>query len=239
MIQQIGISLILVYMISSCSPNGDVENAEIITQEDFEADIAESAADFSKESAEQENEFDQIELVDNRKTNAHIDSLLKIVELAIQKEDIELLLATMDTSIISSYGGGMRGYQDFRALWQEDNYKKLWVKLDKVLSLGGNFRNDSTYFAPYTGKVDEEVSKVNDMNVPYGCGITTHAKSKLYRTIDCKEDEAILVGRTYCMVVPQNNYWGAIDGLWKVNVLGTNHYGFIKSEDFYCSADFQ
>jgi hypothetical protein len=232
------IMFLLIVVVSSCSGHKEGEIKEEVRFDPYDSpEISENEVEpNSLESIK--NEIPQIEFRDERKANPDIDSLLKIVEQSITNKDIDALLTTMDTNVISSYGGGMYGHDDFRETWQDDNYRELWAKLDEVISLGGFFANDSTYCAPYTGNVDEEASKVDDMVVPYGCGISTHTKVKLYPSEECDEAEAINIGRTYCMIKLQGNFYGASNGLWKVNPIGTDVIGYVKTEDFYCSADY-
>lgn len=231
--------LILIVVLSSCADDQTEhppqnENISPLKKGENPTTSSEIVSDEDQVS----ETFPQIEPKDERKTNPKIDSLLITVESAIEQKDVELLLTVMDTSIISSYGGGMYGHKDFRELWQYDDYEELWRKLDKVISLGGFFANDSTYSVPYTGNIDQEAMKIDDNIVPYGCGITIDSKSLLYPNNECVETEAIEIGRTYCIVIPQSGFWGATNGLWKVNILGTDISGYVKPKGFYCSADY-
>lgn len=174
---------------------------------------------------------------DERKKDPKVDALLKTIEKAIKNKDLNLLFSVMDKDIISSYGGLVIGYDGIEETWEND-YQQMWNRLDKVLAMGGSFVDDSSYSIPYTGDLDYEAQKLDEMIVPHGYGLTTNATAKIYPNASCRSKEGIQVGRTFAMVDVMSNYRQWDDKVIKVSLLSTGIHGYIKNEDFYISSDY-
>lgn len=223
---------IVLFSLQSCSePEGKVEKKQIEFEEILEQPKSSSLFHNQREK------LYQIPRKDERRKDPKLDALLITVEKAIRKKDLNLLFSVMDEDVVSSYGGGVFGYDGLKETWERD-FQKLWEKLTKILSLGGLFVNESNYGAPYNGNVHQEATKLDEMIVPYGYGISTSSNSKLYPNVKCSEDEGVIIGRAYLIIDLESNYYGGLNNIWKVNILGTGIHGFVRSEDFYCASDY-
>ena len=124
--------LVLIFLNSCSQPKTKREKKEIELEEVFEKSSSTSL--FQND----QKRLTQFTSRDERSKDSSLDTLLKTVERAIRKEDLNLLLTLMDQEIVSSYGGGLIGHDDFLMNWERD-YKKMWDKLSKILTLGGTF----------------------------------------------------------------------------------------------------
>jgi hypothetical protein len=72
------------------------------------------------------------------------------VQAAVATHDTAEIMRIVDQDILNSFGGD-GGREEFRQHWRLDNPEKspLWTTLGFVLALGGRFREDSTFSAPY------------------------------------------------------------------------------------------
>jgi hypothetical protein len=69
---------------------------------------------------------------------------------AVARHDVAAVLDAVDPNIKVDFGGG-GGIADFRNAWKlQDGAKSaLWAELGLVLALGGGFRSDAAFAAPY------------------------------------------------------------------------------------------
>jgi hypothetical protein len=223
--------LVLIFLNSCSQPKTKREKKEIELEEVFEKSSSTSL--FQND----QKRLTQFTSRDERSKDSSLDTLLKTVERAIRKEDLNLLLTLMDQEIVSSYGGGLIGHDDFLMNWERD-YKKMWDKLSKILALGGTFTHPENYIIPDDGDAHQEAIKYDEMIVPHGYGITTNSKTKLYPNSKCDENEAVTVGRVYMVVDIESDYYGGLNEMWKVKIIGTGIHGFVKANDFYCASDY-
>jgi hypothetical protein len=72
------------------------------------------------------------------------------VQTALAARDTAEIMRVVDPSILNSFGGD-GGPDEFREQWHLKTPEKshLWVILGAILSLGGRFLQDSTFYAPY------------------------------------------------------------------------------------------
>ncbi len=72
------------------------------------------------------------------------------LQRALAGRDTAALLAIVDPEIKLSFGGSW-GLADFRAEWRpSDPDSPIWTELAAVLALGGRFRGEGRFVAPYT-----------------------------------------------------------------------------------------
>ncbi|HKQ76239.1 MAG TPA: SH3 domain-containing protein [Blastocatellia bacterium] len=68
---------------------------------------------------------------------------------AVQQRDAAVILGSLAPDIVNSFGGN-GGIAEFKEKWRpEQPGSKLWPTLATVLALGGSFRNEGTFAAPY------------------------------------------------------------------------------------------
>lgn len=69
---------------------------------------------------------------------------------AVRARDSAFVLRILDPDIKLSFGGE-QGVADFRTTWRPDSAgSELWPLLEDLLTHGGRFVGDSTFYAPYT-----------------------------------------------------------------------------------------
>jgi len=69
---------------------------------------------------------------------------------AVQQRDTAFIIGSLSLDIVNSFGG-KGGIAEFKEQWKpEQPGSKLWPTLAAVLGLGGSFRNEKTFAAPYT-----------------------------------------------------------------------------------------
>lgn len=223
--------LVLIFLNSCSHPKAKREKNEIELEEVFEESSSTSL--FQNE----QKKLIQFTPRDERSKDSSLDTFLKTVERAIRKKDLDLLLTLMDEEIVSSYGGGLIGHDDFLMNWEGD-YERLWDKLSKILTLGGTFTHPRNYIIPDDGNAHQEAIKYDEVIVPHGYGITTNSIAKLYPNSKCIENESVTVGRVYMIVDIESDYYSGLNELWKVKIIGTGIHGFVKASDFYCASDY-
>lgn len=222
----------LVLFIQSCTQPA-VQGKKRLTSFDEPIEAPQNTSLFHN----QKDKLFQLKLKNERKKDPKVDALLKTVEKAIQRKDIKLLFSVMDEGVISSFGGGVVGYEGIAEVWGED-YQQLWNRLDKILALGGSFSGDSSYSIPYEGNLAYEAQNVVEDMVPHGCGITTNENALIYPNAKCRSNEGIKIGRTYAIVDVSSEYYQRDNEVIKINLLGTGIHGFVKNEDCYISSDY-
>lgn len=68
---------------------------------------------------------------------------------AIQQRDSGSLISILSPSVRNSFGGS-GGIAEFKQYWKPERPdSKLWKTISEVLALGGSFRTDHTFMAPY------------------------------------------------------------------------------------------
>lgn len=75
-------------------------------------------------------------------------NFLNLLKRAVERKDTVQLLSLMDEDVITSYGGGVVGYDDFLETWRQRDHH-LWKTLSKIMNYGGIQEDDSIYRIPY------------------------------------------------------------------------------------------
>lgn len=185
----------------------------------------------------QKEKLFQISPKDERRKDPNIDVLLKTVERAIKQKDLTLLFSVMDEDIISSHGGAMYGYEDFKATW-ETEYQELWNKLNWIVSMGGFFEEDSVYRLPYCDDFKRFPAIPNSYDEPYGYGLCLDENTQLYTSPQCEINKSVDIGFAFSLLDLAYGMSGEKNGVLKINPVGTGIHGYVKSSDFYRSSDY-
>ncbi len=87
--------------------------------------------------------------VDEAASNPGFFAFRARLQRTIVERDTAALLAVIDPEIKLSFGGDA-GRENFDRLWFQSPENDEWSELGTVLALGGRFRGDSSFVAPYT-----------------------------------------------------------------------------------------
>jgi hypothetical protein len=72
------------------------------------------------------------------------------LQAAVARRDVSALMSVVDPDIRTSFGDD-NGRQAFEKQWKLANAdSEVWDELGTILALGGSFRDETTFMAPYT-----------------------------------------------------------------------------------------
>lgn len=171
---------------------------------------------------------------DERKKDPKIDQLLKTVERAILKKDLQLLFSVMDEDICSSYGGLEYGWEGFMSAWG-GRLDAMWKKLDRTIKLGGFYESDTTFRLPYCDEFDRFPKNNED---PFSIGVATNKNTFMYSSETCEKGKGVKIGYAVARIDLDYGFSGKKDGVIKINPVGTGLHGFVNETDFYRSSDY-
>jgi len=170
----------------------------------------------------------------------NLNQLLFDLKKSIQNKDTALLFSTMDSSIVTSHGGAMVGFADFKYNWKN---RDVWAKLEKIIRMGGNFSNDSTFRFPYftiyqNCQESHKWIKGDEYIDPYITYYTISDTATLYSdTSNTSKIKAKLVG-TFLNRSPET-YDKPFDcEMLELMTLDKKHRGFVASKDLYRTGDY-
>ena len=226
--------LIFLILVVSCE-NHKEDTPVIKIEEDFEklkdSSVVETPPVLS--SLVCQNALDSI-------TDTSLNQLISDLRKSILNKDTTLLFSIMDSSIVTSYGGGMIGFDDFKYNWKG---RDVWAKLDKIVRKGGNFSNDATFRFPFftieqNCQEDYHWVEGEEYSDPYTTYYSISDTAFLYSgASDTTEIKASLVG--VFLNRPPDTYDAAFDSeMLELTTLDKKYRGFVASKDLYRTGDY-
>jgi hypothetical protein len=178
--------------------------------------------------------------IDPKNEKYHDSTLLNFINklsISVINKDTSILYYLIDSSIITSYGGGLYGKNDFKIYWglKDPDKSHIWNKLKQVLFLGGGIEifNDSVieYRFPYT-----QLNKYFiDLDFePHNIAVCINPITKVY----CKKDSnsKIIAKLNYEIVSVENENSDSF--FIKIETTDKKIHGFVKTIDIYKCNDF-
>lgn len=157
---------------------------------------------------------------------------------AILKRDTSMLFSIMDSSVVSSHGGGIFGYNGMVENW-EHNMSAFWSQLGMIVAMGGAFQKDSLFKFPYGGT--ENYHDPNhflniDYPDPYVAFYCVTESVELYEYPD--RTSKVVAKLKYSLV--QRDYDSEMENkFWLVHVLGSKYKGFVHEDDLHRVGDYE
>ena len=226
---RVGSILLFVSMLCACAEQTPADEVSSTDQTDAVIEQEPDSTLYLSTS-----QFYQFTPKDERKKDPKIDQLLKTVERAIVKKDLQLLFSVMDENICSSYGGLEYGWEGFMSAWG-DRLDAMWKKLDRTIKLGGFYESDTTFRLPYCDEFDRFPKNNED---PFSIGVATNKNTFMYPSETCEKGKGVKIGYAVARIDLDYGFSGKKDGVIKINPVGTGLHGFVKETDFYRSSDY-
>lgn len=139
---------------------------------------------------------------------------------AVRARDSAFVLRVLDPDIKLSFGGE-HGVADFRTIWRPDSAgSELWPLLEDLLTHGGRFFGDSTFYAPYT------FNALPDSLDPFTHAIAADSAVPVRAS---PQDTAGIVARLRYHIVRVDRYYEP--GEWVPLPLASGDTGYVAARD--------
>ena len=144
--------LLIVFICCACS--GEHENIQPKTKTEKQAsEIQHAELDSKPDELKIHSTKYRILPVDETSEDKSLQAFVSKLKSIVKRKDLTGLLNCLDTGIVVSWGGGMRGVETFLEEWElnkESKKSKLWSKMEQLLELGGAWEEDKKEFRfPY------------------------------------------------------------------------------------------
>jgi hypothetical protein len=228
--------LVILILNAGCSPEESVPDQKTKTKEDFDEIVQDN-------SELDQNEPVQIPVINSpfcvapkgEVNNAELSKWLTTLRSAVNTQDTSLLLSLMDSNIISSHGGGLVGFDDFKMNWKHGN---LWEELGRLIEIGGSQVNDYTYYIPYFSNLEtcHELENFENEFDPYVTYFSTSDTVNLYS--EKSKNSEIKAKLVHTFLTQDYDHEPTSNGFVKLTTIEGGISGYVLEDQVYRTGDY-